>query len=54
MQFGILECHVVTNIFTIIFFFLLPSFHSPSITVTVINYIDNKRNLIAIHFLVLS
>ncbi len=34
-----------------IIFFLLPSFHNPWIIVTVINYIDNKRNSIAIHFL---
>ncbi len=33
-----------------IFFILLPSFHSPWINVTVINYIDNKRNSIAIRF----
>jgi len=33
------------------FFPLLPSFHSPWIIVTVINYIDNKMNSIAIRFL---
>jgi len=32
------------------FFFLLPSFHNPWIIVIVINYIDNKRKSIAIHF----
>ncbi len=31
--------------------FLLPSFHSPWIIVTIINYIDNKRNSIASSFL---
>jgi hypothetical protein len=36
------------------FFFLLPSFHNPWIIVTIINYIDNKNNSIAIHFFVLS
>ncbi len=35
------------------FFFLWPSFHSPWIIVTIINYIDNKRNSMVIHFLVL-
>jgi len=42
---------MATSTFRIIFFFLLPSFHSPWIIVTIINYIDNKRNSIAIHFL---
>ncbi len=32
-------------------FVLLPSFHGPWIIVTIINYIDNKRNSIAIRFL---
>jgi len=41
---------VATSTFTIIFSFFLPSFHSPWIIVTVINYIDNKRNSIAIRF----
>jgi len=62
------KCHVITSTFTINFFFLVPSFHSPVATstfkffyfatfhspwinVTVINYIDNKRNSITIHFL---
>jgi hypothetical protein len=34
-----------------IYIFLLPSFHSPWIIVTVINYIGNKMNSIAIRFL---
>jgi hypothetical protein len=43
--------HVAISTFTIFFFPLLPSFHSPWIIVTVIDYIDNKRNSIAILFL---
>jgi len=39
------------HFFKKIFFILLPSFHSPWINVIVINYIDNKRNSIAIHFI---
>jgi hypothetical protein len=38
--------HVATSTFTINYFFLLLSFHSPWIIVTIINYIDNKRNSI--------
>ncbi len=42
---------MATSTFTLIFFLLLPSFHSLWIIVTIINYIDNKRNSIVIHFL---
>jgi len=45
---------VATSTFTIKKNFLQLSFHNPWIIVTVINYIDNKRNSIAIHFFVLS
>jgi hypothetical protein len=42
---------VATSTFIINKKFLLPSFHSPWIIVTITNYIDNKRNSIAIYFL---
>ncbi len=43
---------MATSTFTIIYFFLLPSFHSLWIIVKFIIYIDNKRNSIVIHLLV--
>jgi hypothetical protein len=36
------------NIFILFFWFLLSSFHSPWIIVTIINYINNKKNSIVI------
>jgi len=41
---------LITSTFIINFFVLLFSSHNPWIIVIVINYIDNKRNSIAIHF----